>query len=94
MTTPDVSAEVEAATQRVRELGEQVAEQARKNGLAWLEGSGPVLEEHARPRGAGGQGHRSRVGHLARHHARRLVRSTSEVVLGAMRQQLKAGGAS
>jgi hypothetical protein len=44
MTTPDVSAELEAATQRVRELGEQVAEQARKNGLAWLEGYETVLK--------------------------------------------------
>ena len=45
MTTPNESAttnvsaaDIETATRRVRELGEQVAEQARKNGLVWLEG--------------------------------------------------------
>ena len=90
--TPDVSAELEAATQRVRELGEQVAEQARKNGLAWLEGYEPVpknmldLAEHA----AKGTGAESATT-LATTHAN-FVRSTSEVVLGALRQQLKSGG--
>ncbi len=94
MTTPDVSAELEAATQRVRELGEQVAEQARKNGLAWLEGYETVLKnmldlEEQAAKGTGAEWATT----LAATHAN-FVRSTSEVVLGALRQQLKAGGAA
>ena len=92
MGTPDVSAEVEAATQRVRELGEQVAEQSRKNGLAWLEGYETVLknfldmqEQAARSTGA------EWATTLATTQAN-FVRSTSEVILGAMRQQLKGTG--
>jgi hypothetical protein len=38
-TTPDNTAEIEAAAQRVRVLGEQIAEQAKQNGLIWLEGT-------------------------------------------------------
>ena len=92
MSTPDVSSEIEAATQRVRELGEQVAEQARENGLAWLEGYEAVLknfldlqEQAARSTGA------EWATTLATTQAN-FVRSTSEVVLGAMRQQLKSTG--
>jgi len=92
MTTPDVSGELEAATQRVRELGEQVAEQARKNGLAWLEGYETVLKnmldlEEQAAKGTGAEWATT----LATTHAN-FVRSTSEVVLGAMRQQLKEVG--
>ena len=91
MTTPDVSGELEAATQRVRELGEQVAEQARKNGLTWLEGYETVLKnmldlEEQAAKGTGAEWATT----LAATHAN-FVRSTSEVVLGALRQQLKAG---
>ena len=92
MTTPDVSAELEAATQRVRELGEQVAEQARKNGLAWLEGYETVLknmldlEEHA-AKGTGAEWATT----LAATHAN-FVRSTSEVVLGALRSSSRPAG--
>ena len=94
MTTPDVSAEIEAATQRVRELGEQVADQARKNGLAWLEGYETVLKnmldlEEQAAKGTGAEW----ASTLATTHAN-FVRSTSEVVLGALRQQLKSGGAN
>ena len=89
MTTPDVSAEVEAATQRVRELGEQVAEQARKNGLAWLEGYERMLKnlldlEEQAAKGSGMEW----AATLASTHAN-FVRETSEVVLGVMREQLK-----
>ena len=52
MTTPNESAttnvsaaNIETATRRVRELGEQVAEQARKNGLVWLEGYKAMLKD-------------------------------------------------
>ena len=93
MSTPDVTAEIEAATQRVRELGEQVADQARKNGLAWLEGYETMLKnlldlEEQAARGTGAEW----ASTLATTHAN-FVRSTSEVVFGALRQQLKAGGA-
>ena len=36
MTMPDVSADLEAAAQRVRDLSDKVAAQAKENGLAWL----------------------------------------------------------
>jgi hypothetical protein len=89
MTTPDVSAELEAAAQRVRELGEQVAEQARKNGLAWLEGYESMLKnlldlEEQAAKGTGAEWATT----LAATHAN-FVRETSQVVFGAMRQQLQ-----
>ncbi|WP_214370565.1 hypothetical protein [Pseudonocardia sp. H11422] len=90
-TTPDITAEVEAATQRVRELSEQVAQQARKNGLAWLEGYERVLKnlldlEEQAAKGTGAEW----ASTLATTHAN-FVRETSEVVFGAMRDQLKSG---
>jgi hypothetical protein len=90
MTTPDVSGELEAAAQRVRELGEQVAEQARKNGLAWLEGYERMLKnlldlEEQAAKGTGAEWATT----LASTHAN-FVRETSEVVFGALRQQLKS----
>lgn len=90
MTTPDVSAEIEAAAQRVQELGERVAEQAKKNGLAWLEGYERMLrnmldleEQAAKNTG------QEWVSTLATVHAN-FVRETSEVVFGALQQQLKS----
>ena len=95
MTTPDESAttnvsaaEIETATQRVRELGEQVAEQARKNGLVWLEGYEAMLKdlldfEEKAAKGTGADWATT----MAHTHAN-FVRSTSEVMLGAMHQQL------
>ena len=44
MSIPDVSADVEAAAKRAEELGEQVAAQAKANGLLWLEGFDLWLE--------------------------------------------------
>ena len=90
--TPDVSAELEAATQRVRELGEKVAEQARNNGLAWLEGYEAVLKnmldlEEQAAKGTGAEW----ASTLASTHAN-FVRETSEVVFGALRQQLGSTG--
>jgi hypothetical protein len=87
--TPDVSAELEAATQRVRELGEQVAEQAKKNGLAWLEGYETVLKnmldlEEQAAKGTG----QDWASTLAATHAN-FVRETSEVFLDAVKGQLK-----
>ena len=94
MSTPDVSSEIEAATQRVRELGEQVAEQARKNGLVWLEGYETILKnvldlQEQAAKGTGAEW----AATLATTQAN-FVRSTSEVVLGALRQQLKGGTGS
>jgi hypothetical protein len=87
MSTPEV--DLEAATKRVQELSEQVVAQAKQNGLAWLEGYEKLLtsmldfEEQA-AKGTGADWATT----LASTHAN-LVRQTSEVFLGALRQQLK-----
>jgi hypothetical protein len=44
MSIPDVSADLEAAAKRVEEFSEQVAAQAKANGLLWLEGYDLWLE--------------------------------------------------
>ena len=89
MTMPDVTAELESAAARVKELSDRVAAQAKENGLAWLEGYEKVLKnmldlEEQAAKGTGAEWATT----LATTHAN-FVRSTSEVVLGAMRQQLK-----
>jgi len=90
MSTPDVSGEMEAASKRVQELSEQVMSQANQNGLAWLEGYERVLtsmlefEEQA-AKGTGADW----ATQLATTHAN-LVRQTSEVFFGAIKQQLKS----
>jgi hypothetical protein len=89
MSTPDAG-DLDAATRRVQELSEQVVTQAKQNGLAWLEGYERLLtsmlefEEQA-AKGTGADWASS----LASTHAN-LVRQTSEVFLGALRQQLKS----
>jgi hypothetical protein len=90
MTTPDISAEMEAATRRVQELGAQVTEQAKKNGLAWLEGYEKVLttmldleEQAAKQTG------NELASTLATSHAN-FVRATSEVFFSTMGKQLKS----
>jgi len=82
--------DVEVVAQRVRELSEQVISQARSNGLAWLEGYERVLrdlleleEQAAKSTGT------EWVQALAATHAN-FVRDTSEVFLGAVRNQLKS----
>jgi len=89
-TGGSTNVDVEAATQRVRELGDRVAEQARSNGLAWLEGYERVLKnmldlEEQAAKGPGADWPST----LATSHAN-FVRETSEVVFGAMRDQLKS----
>jgi hypothetical protein len=89
-STPDVSSQVEAATERVRELSERVAEQAKSNGLAWLEGYERVLRnmldlEEQAAKGTGADWATT----LASTHAN-FVRETSEVVFGVMRDQMKS----
>ncbi|MEK6440992.1 hypothetical protein [Pseudonocardia sp. T1-2H] len=88
-STSDVSDQVEAATQRVRELSERVVEQAKSNGLAWLEGYERVLKnmldlEEQAAKGTGADWAET----LASTHAN-FVRETSEVVFGVMRDQMK-----
>jgi hypothetical protein len=91
-STPDgagAGGDLDAVTQRVRELSEQVVAQAKKNGLAWLESYERMLktmldfEENA-AKGSGADWATT----LATTHAN-FVRQTSEVFLGAMREQLK-----
>ena len=88
MTTPDGADNLEAATQRVRELGEQVAQQAKENGLAWVEAYERMLknlldleEQAAKASGA------EWATTLATAHAN-FVRDTSEAFLKTVRQQL------
>lgn len=89
MSTPDITGDMEAATQRVRDLSEQLIAQAKRNGLAWLEGYERVLKnlldlEEQAAKGSGAEW----AATLASTHAS-FVRETSEVFLGAMREQLK-----
>jgi hypothetical protein len=89
-TIPEVPADLEAAAQRVQALNSQVVEKAKENGLAWLEGYERILknfldleEQAAKKTGA------DWATSLASTHAN-FVRETSEVIFGAMRQQLKS----
>lgn len=89
MTMPDMSAEMEAAAKRVQDLSTQVVEQAKKNGLAWLEGYEKVLanmldleEQAAKQTG------NELAATLATTHAN-FVRATSEVFFATMGRQLK-----
>jgi hypothetical protein len=86
MTDPT---DVEAAVKRVQELSSQVVDKAKDNGLAWLEGYERMLKsfldlEEQAAKGSGLEW----AATLASTHAN-FVRETSEVVLGAWREQLK-----
>lgn len=90
MTLPDVSANLDAAAKRVKELGDQVAAQAKKNGLEWLEGYEKVLknmldleEQGAKKSGV------DWAATMATTHAN-FVRETSEIFFSAMSKQLKS----
>jgi hypothetical protein len=90
MTMPDVSADLEAAAARVKELSDKVAAQAKENGLAWLEGYEKILKnmldmEEQAAKGTGLDWATS----LATTHAN-FVRETSEVFFTAMTKQLKS----
>jgi hypothetical protein len=89
-TGTNVAGEMDAATQRVRDLSEQIVAQAKKNGLTFLEGYERMLKnfldlEEQAARGTG----QDWAATLANTHAN-FVRETSEVFLGAMRDQLKS----
>ena len=82
--------DMEAVAQRVRDLSEQVVAQAKKNGLTFLEGYERVLKnmldlEEQAAKGTG----QDWATTLATTHAN-FVRETSEVFLGAARDQLKS----
>ena len=95
MTSTDSSSatggvDLEAVTQRVRDLSEQAIAQAKKNGLTFLEGYERVLKqmldlEEQAAKGTGQDWATS----LATTHAN-FVRETSEMFLGAMKDQLKS----
>lgn len=90
MTVPDVSADLEAAAARVKELSDKVAAQAKENGLAWLEGYEKILKnvldlEEQTVKGTGLDWATT----LATTHAN-FVRETSEVFFAAMTKQLKS----
>jgi hypothetical protein len=93
MSTTDSSStagvDLEAVAQRVRDLSEQVMAQAKKNGLTFLEGYERVLKnmldlEEQAAKGTG----QDWATTLATTHAN-FVRETSEIFLGAMKDQLK-----
>ena len=86
----DAAAELEAAAKRVQELSAQVTDQAKKNGLAWLEGYEKILknmldleEEAAKKTGM------DWAQTLATTHAN-FVRDTSEVFFSTLSKQLKS----
>jgi hypothetical protein len=88
--TPSGTVDMEAAAQRVRDLSEQVVAQAKKNGLTFLEGYERVLKnmldlEEQAAKGTG----QDWATALANTHAN-FVRETSEVFLGAVKDQLKS----
>jgi hypothetical protein len=94
MTTTDGGTtggvDMEAVAQRVRDLSEQVVAQAKKNGLTFLEGYERVLRnmldlEEQAAKGTG----QDWATTLAATHAN-FVRETSEVFLGAMKDQLRS----
>jgi len=82
--------QLEAAVMRIQELSEQVAAQAKENGLSWLEGYEKVLknlldleEEAAKTTGV------EWATTLATAHAK-IVRETSEVFSQTLSKQLKS----
>ena len=81
--------DLEAVAQRVRDLSEQVTAQAKKNGLSFLEGYERVLKQmlDLEEQAAKGTG-QDWATTLATTHAN-FVRETSEVFLGAVKDQLK-----
>jgi hypothetical protein len=89
-SSSNVMGDVDAAAQRVKDLSDQVMAQAKKNGLAFLEGYERVLRnlldlEEQAAKGTG----QDWATTLASTHAN-FVRETSEVFLGVWRDQLKS----
>ena len=82
--------DLEAVTQRVRDLSEQVVTQAKKNGLTFLEGYERMLRQmlDLEEQAAKGTG-QDWATTLAATHAN-FVRESTEVFLGAFKDQLKS----
>jgi hypothetical protein len=85
----NVTGDMDAAAQRVRDLSEKVVDQAKKNGLTFLEGYERMLKNvlDFEEKAAQGTG-QDWASSLATTHAN-FVRETSEVFLNAWRDQLK-----
>ena len=96
MSIPDVSADLEAAAKRVEEFSEQVAAQAKANGLSWLEGYDLWLEGYEKvlqnmldlEEQAAKKSGVDWATTLATAHAN-FVRQTSEVFFQSLSTQLK-----
>ena len=88
-SSSNAAGDMDAAAQRVRELSEKVATQARQNGLTFLEGYERMLKNMLdfEEKAAQGTG-QDWASSLATTHAN-FVRETSEVFLNAWRDQLK-----
>jgi hypothetical protein len=88
--SPTGGSDLEAVTQRVRDLSEQVVSQAKKNGLTFLQGYERVLKQmlDLEEQAAKGTG-QDWATTLAATHAN-FVRETSEVFLRAVKDQLKS----
>ena len=90
MTSTDNRApDVDAMTERVRELSEQMITQAKQSGLSWLEAYEKVLENLLRLHRQSAQGTTVEwVANLAAAQAD-FVREITKVYLGAARERLK-----
>ncbi|MCV2487773.1 hypothetical protein OF117_00230 [Geodermatophilus sp. YIM 151500] len=88
--TGNAAGDIDALTRRVRELSDQVLDQARRNGRAYLEGYERLLDTllDLERRAAEGSG-QDWASALASTHAS-LVRQTSEMFLGAVRDHLRS----
>jgi hypothetical protein len=83
--TPDI----EAATQRVRELSERMIELSKQNGLSWLEAYERVLDSMLKLEQQAAKGSQVEwINTLATTHAD-FVREMSSVYLNTVREQLK-----
>jgi hypothetical protein len=81
--------DIEAATQRVRDLSERLIELSKKNGLSWLQAYEHVLDSMLNLEQQAARGTQVEwVNTLATTHAD-FVREMSQVYLNTVREQLK-----
>ncbi len=71
MTSNIPTPDLDEAVQRVKALSDQVTEQAKKNGLAWIEGYERMLTSLLELQQQAAK-HRCRLGDHPRHHAGEL----------------------
>ena len=87
--TQSFAPDIEAASQRVRELSERLIELSKKNGLSWLEAYERVLDSMLKLEQQAARGSQVEwVNTLATTHAD-FVREMSQVYLNTVREQLK-----